>query len=216
MFQVRGRAGVDGPNLVAEGPFVLWGSPDPARIRADFYGPDGLPVLSLRCDSSGSVVYLPEEGRATWYRGGFPLGNALIGISDLVGLVRTGFPLDLPQWVLSLGGATDPPEVRWTLVSTPGPADTITVRLEPGEPFPSLQWKGGGAEVTSASPGDIYGAWPTSWRLYGPDRALEMDVRSISEPDPPPAAVWRMDVPVPVDTTSLDAEWEPAWDIPGR
>lgn len=201
---------------MAEGPFVLWGDADVPLLRADFYGPDGLPVVSLRCDSSGALVYLPDEARATFYRGGFPLGPALVGCGDLVGLVRTGFPLDLPQWVLALGGRVAPPSVRWTLVSEPSGGDTVTVTLGEGSAFPSLSWKEGEAEVTSASPGDIYEAWPTSWRLRGPDQGLEMTVRSISRPQPPPESVWGLQVPVPVDTICMDASWVPGWEIPDR
>ena len=201
---------------MAEGPFVLWGDADTPLLRADFYGPDGLPVVSLRCDSSGSLVYLPDEARATYYSGGFPLGRALVECSDLVGMVRTGFPLDLPQWALAMGGIVVPPTVRWTLVSENSGGDTLMVTLREGSTFPSLSWNGGRAEVTSASPGDIYEAWPTSWSISGPEQGLEMSVRSISRPQPPPESVWSLNVPVSVDTVCMDARWKHGWEIPDR
>ncbi len=216
VFQIRGRARLDGPNLAAEGPFVLWGDAGAPLLRADFYGPDGHPVVSLRSDTTGSLVYYPDEGRATFYPDGFPLGDALLDCSDLVCLVRTGFPLRLPQWVISLGGATAGSAVTWTVVSLPEARDTMEVELSPGSAFPSMEWEDGRAEITSASPGDIYTAWPTSWRLSGAEKGLDMAIRSIEEPDPPPPAVWSLDVPVPVDSVPLQRRWGPAWHIPDR
>jgi hypothetical protein len=216
VFQLRGRASLDGSNLVAEGPYVVWADPQAPTVRADFYGPDGLPVVSLRCDSAGALVYLPGEGEAAYSPGGLPLGPAALPCRDLIALVRTGFPADLPQWVVSEGGQPLHRDVLWAFASGRDGEDTLRVRLRPGEDFPSLEHPEGSAEVTSTSPGDIYDAWPTSWHLSTADGEFDIAVSSIRSPQPPPASVWELHVPVPVDTSPPQPEWVPAWEIPAR
>ena len=185
-------------------------------MRADFYGPDGLPVASLRCDSTGALIYLPDDRQATYYPGGFPLGDALVGCRDILGLVRTGFPLRLPQWVMVEGGALETPLVVWSLESRPGGTPAMSVVLSPGSLFPALRWPGGSLEVTSAGPGDVFEAWPTSWQLAADGNQLSLNIRAIRTPDTAPDPVWTLQVPVPVDTVRLGRRWDPAWRIPRR
>lgn len=185
-------------------------------LRADFYGPDGLPVVSLRCDSSGALVYLPDEGEALYSPQGLPVGPAALQCRDLIVLVRAGFPADLPQWAISLGGDPCASGVVWSFTAGGHESDTMLVTLRHGDDFPRLTHAGGSAEVTSTSPGDIYDAWPTSWHLSSGDDEFDIRIRSVSLPEPPPPSAWTLEVRVPVDTTDSARRWVPAWEIPVR
>ncbi len=216
-FQMRGRARLTGESLVANGPFVLWGS-SAGLLRGDFYGPGGGPVLSVMADSTGLMAYMPDEGEAFFVEGLLPLGGGGIGPVDAVFLLRTGFPLRLAPWELLEGADPLPGEglVRWTL-SRGAPDSLLVVDLPYGAFFPrGVYWPGGELRVSSSSPHDEYRRWPWKWEMELMGTGVEMQLTSLDADAVPWEGIWSLAVPVPVDTLSAPPMWGPAWKVPQR
>jgi len=214
VFQMRGRASVRDSNLLANGPFVLWGSMPDSLVRGDFYGPDGRPVLSIRIDPSGALVYSPPDETALFCPGGIPVGGGMLPSTDVLHLIRTGFPLQLEQWQVADGAVVSGSSVEWRF-SAAGCSDTLLVTLGPGDLFPGMiEWDGGSAEITGSTWHDEFNAWPESWVLTVDGSGTGIEVTRLSSPAEPWEELWTLHVPVPVDTLEVLPPWEPAWDIP--
>ncbi|HPF32168.1 MAG TPA: hypothetical protein PK907_04050 [Candidatus Sabulitectum sp.] len=216
-FILRGRARLQGRNQVFSGPFILLASVSPAVIRGDFCGPDGSPTVSILGDSTGFTVYQPGEARAVFYQAGLPVHDGLLDVNAVISLLRTGYP-DIPvHWVMDetyLPGENG--SVQWTFASSSS-SDPMTVNLEPGDLFPSVEAGPINLSVTASSWHDSFRAWPLEWLLDSPELGLVVRLRSIEEESALGPERWILTVPVPVDTVS--ALWEPwavAGDIPIR
>jgi hypothetical protein len=214
VFQMRGRASVRDGNLLANGPFVMWGSLPDSLLRGDFYGPDGRPVLSIRVDRSGTLVYSPSDETALFCPGGIPVGGGSLPSTDLLHLIRTGFPLQLEQWQVADGAEVTGAGAEWRF-SAAGCPDTLRVVLEPGDLFPELmEWDGGSAGITGSTWHDEFNAWPESWVLTVDGSGTVIEVTRLYSPAEPWEGLWNLCVPVPVDTLDVLPPWEPAWEIP--
>ena len=213
VFQLRGECRLDDESLVARGRFVLWGSRNGNLLRGDFYGPDGRPVVSLRADTEGVMLYMPGEESAVFMPGGLSTSSATIPTPDLIHLIRTGFPLELEPWELAEGMDVSDGEVSWELSN--GGGDTLTVRLEAGSLFPSsCTWPGGELRIHGSSPHDEYSAWPWSWSTSINGSSVELELTQVATDAVPWSGIWDMSVPVPVDTLDAKSWWEPCWEIP--
>jgi hypothetical protein len=213
-FQITGRLVSDGANLVAEGPFVLWGSRSRGSIRADVYDPAGKPFLSVSCDSTGTVIYYPRREEAYFVQGGVPLGPGRITSRDAVFLVRTGFPLWMESTEIVNGARPDSTSpVKWRLAAaSPDSSLWLWVGMGPGDLFPeTIHWVGGEIRVLSATPGDRYEAWPSGWALETAEDGWVAEIRSIRSPAESWEGLWRLEVPVDVDTLPETPFWEPGW-----
>jgi len=212
-FALRGRARLEGESQVYSGPFVLLASSDPGRLRADFCGPDGSTVLSLKGDSTGFLFYYPNEGTALFVPGGLPLGDGLIEVNAVVSLLRTGFPAIPEPWEMAETYAENSQgSAVWSFASG---ASTMNAILEQGKMFPALESAETRLEVTASSWHDSFRAWPMEWHLSSPSLGVVAKIRSFQEdtvenrrwdlllpviPDTlqEPPAVWRYTQPIPI------------------
>ncbi|MFO8184044.1 MAG: hypothetical protein R6U39_07705 [Candidatus Aegiribacteria sp.] len=209
-FQLRGRARLEGSTLVARGPFVLWGDPDRVLVRGDFYGPDGKPVVSIRGDRSGVLVYLPQEEYASFTREGFHNGGGVIPTEDLIFLLRTGFPIHMESWQISDLAEFEDGRILWRFRA--GSDDnTMNLAMDKGSLFPGeCSWESGAFFITAASPHDEYRAWPWRWTTLIGDNSVELELTEINITSVPGEGIWNLFIPVPVDTLDEMPLWEPA------
>jgi hypothetical protein len=200
-FQIRGRAKAVGESLVAEGPMVVWGNRFPPRLRGDVYGPDGRPLVSFFCDSTGFLCYYPGEEAAFFHAGGLHAGSGSLTAISLLALLRTGFPVPPEQRVL----AETMTEGGWLFT-----ASGDTARLDfGGGLFPSRLAVGGSeAMITQTSWHDEYRAWPSAWLVVTSYGTTEFTITAINEDTPPWDAVWLLRVPVPIDSLDPLPPWE--------
>jgi hypothetical protein len=213
VFLVRGRASLDGGNLLAEGRFAVWGDAGQGLVRGDFCGPDGRPAVSIRGDSTGMTVYYPRDGEAWFFEEGLPMGRGSLSVGDLLFFLRTGFPVRLQQAEIVNGCDVDDGEACWLFLAG---GDTVQTTLRSGL-FPEFtQWPGGRAEVAGSTPVDEWRAWPGGWRIETGSSRIRAEVSSVEEPSEAPPAVWNLEVPVNIDTLDALPRVEPAWDIQVR
>ncbi len=199
-FQIRGRAKAVGKGLVAEGPMVIWGSRFPPRLRGDVYGPDGRPLASFFCDSTGFLCYYPGERSAFFHTAGLRAGNGCLPVISLLALLRTGFPVPPEPRVLD----ETVTEGGWLFTAA---GDTAGLVFEGGL-FPSRLTMGlSSATVTQASAHDEYRAWPSGWLIVTPYGTTEFTITAIDENTPPWDALWSLRVPVSVDTLPPHPPW---------
>ncbi len=199
-FQIRGRAKAVGESLVAEGPMVVWGSRFPPRLRGDVYGPDGRPVASFFCDSTGFLCYYPGEEAAFFHAGGLRTGSGSLSAVSLLALLRTGFPVPPEHRVL----AETITEGGWRFAAS---GDTASLEFKGGL-FPSRLAVGRSeAMITQASWHDEYQAWPSAWLIVTPYGTTEFTITAINEDTPPWDALWVLRVPVQVDTLEPLPPW---------
>lgn len=215
-FQLRGNVRLQGNNLVARGPFVLWGSTLDNLLRGDFYGPDGKPVLSMNGDSTGILIYTPQDNYAVFMPGGLQTGSGTISTRDLIYLIRTGFPLLLESWMIADGALIGNDTIEWSF-TVPDSAGYMHLSMNSGDLFPSIcSWDSGKFEITAASPHDEYRAWPWKWILSINSNSVSIELTDINPSAVPWAGIWEMIVPIPVDTLDASTSWQPAWNIPQR
>ncbi|MCD4847065.1 MAG: hypothetical protein K8R76_02610 [Candidatus Aegiribacteria sp.] len=215
-FQLRGNARLQGSNLVARGPFVLWGSTLDNLLRGDFYGPDGSPVLSMNGDSTGILIYMPQDDYAVFMPGGLQTGSGTITTEDLIYLIRTGFPLLLEAWMIADGAKVDNGIIEW-FFTVPDSMEYMHLSMYSGDMFPSICiWDSGRFEITASSPHDEYRAWPWKWILSINSNSVSIELTSINSSAIPWEGIWEMIVPIPVDTLCSSACWQPGWNIPQR
>lgn len=212
-FQITGRLVSDGSNLVAEGPFVLWGSRSRGKLRADVYDPAGKPFLSLSCDSSGTLVYYPGREEAVFIEHGVPLGPGRIRALDAVFLLRTGFPLRIePEEIVNGAHPDSIHPIQWELAAAGSDTVGLRVGMGPADLFPeAVFWEGGRLQVLSASPDDEYEAWPSGWAMQTADDRWVVEVREIRSPAESWDELWTLRVPVEIDTLGGGPFWEPGW-----
>lgn len=207
-FQLRGNARLDGESLVARGPFVLWGDPREVLLRGDFYGPDGKPVVSLRGDSTGLTVYLPQDEYAFFTPLGLQVGEGTIETRDLLFLLRTGFPMLLEPWQISdlvdCGGGSMAWEFR-------AGGDTMSLVMESGSLFPAAcSWSNGGFSIVAASPHDEYRAWPWKWLTAINGNTVEIELTESGIRPVPGEGIWTMAVPFPPESIGSRPSWQPS------
>ncbi len=215
-FLLRGRARLAGESQVFSGPFVLWASKDIPAVRGDFSGPDGSPLVSFLLDSAGCLVYQPEQAEAYYFSGGMPAGSGFLDVYAVISLIRTGFP-DIPvQWKMVASCDTSSAEQgRWIFVTSS--SDTAEVFLEESRLFPSFNSEDFLLEVTSTSWHDEFHAWPMEWSLNSPSTDVLMRIRSFDTSSEPAGSVWRMNIPVAVDTViSTSGQWNNSFVFPIR
>lgn len=211
VFLLSGRARVDGGDVLFEGRFALWGSASDGLLRGDLCGPDGRPVVSWLGDRSGLTIYLPGEEKAVFHPGGASLAGFRISCTDLLHLMRTGFPLLMESWQIAPGGGAAGSVVEWEFA---GGRDTLRVRLHPGDEFPrEIDWPAGSIRIDASSPQDIYDSWPSGWRFDAGGVTVVASVNSISTDAEPWDGLWSLSIAVPVDTAGPLPPLEPAWDI---
>ena len=215
-FQLRGNVRLQGSNLVARGPFVLWGSVPDIMLRGDFYGPDGRPVLSMNGDSTGILIYMPQDDYAVFMPGGLQTGSGTITTNDLIYLIRTGFPLLLESWMIAEGAHIGHGTIEWSF-TVPDSTGYMHLSMHSGDLFPSICiWDSGRFEITASSPHDEYRAWPWNWILSINSNSVNIELTDINSSAIPWEGIWEMIVPIPVDTLDSSAFWQPAWNIPHR
>ena len=213
-FQLRGNVRLQGSNLVARGPFVFWGSTLDNLLRGDFYGPDGKPVLSMNGDSTGILIYTPQDDYAVFMPGGLQTGSGTISTRDLIYLIRTGFPLLLESWMIADGALIGNDIIEWSF-TVPDSAGYMHLSMNSGDLFPSICiWDSGKFEITASSPHDEYRAWPWKWILS--INSVSIELTDINSPAVPWEGIWEMIVPIPIDTLDTSTLWQPAWNIPQR
>jgi hypothetical protein len=215
-FLLRGRARLAGENQVFSGPFLLWASRSVPAVRGDFSGPDGSPLVSFLLDSTGCLVYQPEQAEAYYFPGGMPAGSGFLDVYAVISLIRTGFP-DVPvQWKIVASCDTSSAEQgRWFFVTSS--SDTAMVSLEESRLFPTFNSEDFLLEVTSTSWHDEFHAWPMEWSLNSPSVSVLMRIRSFDTQRVPAGSVWRMNIPVAVDTVvSSDEMWRNSFVFPIR
>jgi hypothetical protein len=199
-FQLRGRARALGESLVAEGPFVVWGTRFPPRLRGDMYGPDGRPMVSFYCDTTGFLGYYPSEEAAFFQPGGLKAGNGILSVLSLLSLLRTGFPVPPEHRVL----AELYDDGVWRLQAA---GDTATLAYDGGL-FPSSLVIGDmEAAVTRSSWHDEYQAWPGGWRVVTSSGSTEFTLSTIDVSTEPWDEIWAFRTPVPVDTLAPGIPW---------
>jgi len=215
VFQMRGRARITGGNLLADGPFVLWGSKPDSLLRCDFYGPDGKPVVSIRIDSSGALVYFPGEESAIFSPEGLQVGDGSLPVSDFLHLIRTGFPLEMEQWQMCEGALTVHGTTLWSFC-TPG-SDSLLLHYDSSNLFPDrIVWNDGAASITGSTYHDEYSAWPESWLLEMDGNEIEVTITRLQSPAEPWDGLWELNVPVEIDTLAIQPPWRPSWVLPIR
>jgi hypothetical protein len=213
VFLIRGRASLDGGNLLAEGRFAVWGDAGEGLIRGDFCGPDGRPAVSIRGDSTGMAVYYPRDGEACFFEAGLPMGRGSLPVEDLLFFLRTGIPVLLPQAEIVDGCAVVDGEAGWLFLAG---GDTVQTSLRGGL-FPEFtRWPGGHAEITGSTPVDEWRAWPGAWRIEIGSTRIRAEVSSVEDPGMAQPAVWNLEIPVNIDTLDALPRVEPAWDIQAR
>lgn len=215
-FLIRGRARLEGKNQVFSGPFLLWASKDVPAVRADFCGPNGLPLISILLDSAGCLIYQPEEAQAVYSPGGMPAGNGYLDVNAVISLIRTGFPAIPVQWeIVASCDTSSQEENQWVFTSST--SDTATVSLKHSHLFPLFDTGEFFLEVTASSWHDQFNAWPLEWRLGSSSANAILRIRSYDTQTEPPGTVWSLAVPVPVDTFTTEAgPWRSAFNLPIR
>lgn len=199
-FQLRGRGRAVGESLVAEGPFVVWGTRFPPRLRGDMYGPDGRPVLSFYCDSMGFFGYFPGENAAVFHPIGLRAGRGSLPVLSLLSMLRTGFPVPPEHWVL----AELYNDGRWLFEAA---GDTAALEYGGGL-FPSrFVVPGMEAVVTRSSWHDEYQAWPGGWKIVTDYGTTEFTLSTIDVTTEPWDEIWLLRSPVPVDTLTAQPQW---------
>lgn len=208
-FQLRGNAGLQGSNLVARGPFVLWGDADEGLLRGDFYGPDGRPVVSVNGDSTGILIYMPQDEYAVFMPGGLRAGEGTIPVIDLIHLLRTGYPLVMEAWEIAGSASVSGESIQWVFCAS-DTADRMVLSMENGDIFPSeCVWKTGEFTIEASSPHDCYNAWPWSWSTRINDSAVDLELTEINSSAVPWGGIWELTVPIPVDTVDSAPLWQP-------
>jgi len=208
-FQLRGNARLQGSNLVARGPFVLWGDAQEGLLRGDFYGPDGKPVVSFKGDSTGLLIYMPQDEYASFMPGGLRVGGGTIPVIDLVHLLRTGFPLVMEAWEITDSASLSGERIQWVF-SVSDKADRMILSMENGGIFPSVcEWTTGEFIITASSPHDEYNAWPWSWSTRINDSAVDLELTEINIIAIPWEGIWEIVVPIPIDTVDSVPFWQP-------
>lgn len=214
-FQIRGNAWLSGSNLVARGPFVLWGDAADGLLRGDFYGPDGRPVVSVKGDSTGILIYMPRDEYAVFMPGGLRAGGGTIPVIDLIHLIRTGYPLVMEAWEITGSASVSGEKIQWVFC-VPDTTDRMLLSFENGEIFPSeCVWKTGEFTINASSPHDEYNAWPWSWSTRINESAVELELTEINTSAVPWGGIWEMAVPIPVDTVDSAPFWQPEF-LPDR
>jgi len=199
-FQLRGRARALGESLVAEGPFVVWGTRFPPRLRGDMYGPDGRPMFSFFCDTTGFLGYHPGEDAAFFKPGGLPSGSGVFPVLSLLSLVRTGFPVPPEHRVL----AELYDDGVWRLEAA---GDTATLTYDGGLFPSSLVFGDIEVRVTRSSWHDEYQAWPGGWHVVTAYGSTEFTMSTIDVSTEPWDAIWTLRTSVPVDTLEPGTPW---------
>ncbi len=206
-FMLRGIARLQGSNLVAHGPFVLWGDTEKCLLRGDFYGPDGKPVVSLRGDSAGMLIYMPQEEFASFSPLGLPAGGGTISTIDLIHLLRTGYPLLMEAWEITGNASISGERIQWAFCASDS-LDRMVLSMEDGNIFPSeCVWNSGEFTINASSPHDEYNAWPWSWTTRINGTAVELELTEINTSAVPWEGIWEMTVPIPVDTADCTPLW---------
>lgn len=199
-FQLRGRARALGESLVAEGPFVVWGTRFPPRLRGDMYGPDGRPMVSFYCDTTGFLGYFPADETAFFQPGGLRAGSGILPVLSLLSLLRTGFPVPPEHRVL----AELYDDGVWRFQAS---GDTAILTYDGGLFPKSLVMGGIEASVTRSSWHDEYQAWPGGWCIVTPSGSTEFTLSTIDVSTEPWDAIWTLGTTVPVDTLTPGASW---------
>lgn len=209
-FQLKGNARLQGSNLVARGPFVLWGDANGGLLRGDFYGPDGKPVVSIKGDSTGILIYMPRDEYAAFTPGGLQAGGGTIPSADLIHLLRTGYPLTMEAWEITGNAAVIDENIQWTFCVS-DTADRMVLTMENGDLFPSeCKWGSGEFMINGSSPHDEYNAWPWSWSTRINDNVVDLELTEINTTSVPWEGIWGMNVPIPIDTVIYVPLWQPA------
>ncbi|MCD4701298.1 MAG: hypothetical protein K8S24_05505 [Candidatus Aegiribacteria sp.] len=207
-FQLRGNAKLQGSNLVARGPFVLWGNAGEGLLRGDFYGPDGRPVVSVKGDSTGMLVYMLRDEYAVFMPGGLRMGGGTIPVMDLVHLLRTGYPLVSEAWEITGSASVSGERIQWVFCVS-DTVDRMILSMDKGEIFPSeCKWKTGEFTIGASSPHDEYNSWPWSWSTRINDSAVDLELTEINISAVPWESIWEMTVPIPVDTVDSTPFWQ--------
>lgn len=199
-FQLRGRAKALGESLVAEGPFVVWGTRFPPRLRGDMYGPDGRPIVSFYCDTTGFLGYYPADDAAFFQPGGLRAGNGILPVLSLLSLLRTAFPVPPEHRVL----AELYDEGVWRLEAS---GDTAVLTYDGGLFPASLIIGDMEARVTRSSWHDEYQAWPGGWRVVTASGSTEFTLSTIDVSTEPWDEIWTLRTAVPVDTLQPGTAW---------
>ncbi len=213
-FILRGRARLQGENQVFSGPFILVASRTIGKLRADFCGPDGSPLLSLSGDSTGFMIYYPDQATAFFSPGGLPVNNGLVPVNAVIALIRTGFPLvPVPFEMAETYYANDEGDVVWDLSSGTG---SMEVTLKQGDLFPVLESGDTRMEVSASSWHDSFNAWPMEWLISSPSFGVVAKLRSIDEMEAGDQR-WEMILPVIPDTLNEPMNhWDYARPLPVR
>lgn len=212
-FQLRGNARLQGSNLIARGPFVLWGRVQDSLLRGDFYGPDGRPVASVRGDTSGILIYLPQDEYASFMPGGLQVGSGTIRTVDLIYLLRTGFPICLESWMICNGSRIEDGSIHWSFL-IPDSQKHMCLSMDSGDLFPyGCFWDSGEFEITASSPHDEYKAWPWGWIIDINGDLVSLELTEINSDAVPWEGIWEMIVPIPIDTLHSTPFWQPSWEI---
>jgi len=207
-FQLRGNARLQGSNLIARGPFVLWCDAMECHIRGDFYGPDGKPVVSVMGDSTGVMIYMPQEESATFMPGGLRVGAGTIPVTDLIHLLRTGYPLVMEAWEIAGSAAVNGEEIQW-IFCVSDTLDRMVLSMKDGAIFPhECKWRTGEFTINASSPHDEYNAWPWSWTTRINDNAVDLELTEINTSMIPGEGIWIMTVPIPADTVDCTPFWQ--------
>jgi len=208
-FQMKGNARLQGSNLVARGPFVLWGNAEEGLLRGDFYGPDGKPVVSIKGDSTGMLIYFPQDEYATYMTGGLHIGGGAISVVDLIHLLRTGYPIMMEAWEITGSAFTAGEEIQWVFCVS-DTVDRMVLTMKSGSLFPSkCIWKSGNFMIHSTSPHDEYNSWPWSWSTRINNSDVDIELTEINTTVIPSEGIWGMIVPIPIDTIDYIPPWRP-------
>ena len=209
-FQLRGNARLQGSNLVARGPFVLWGDADGGLLRGDFYGPDGKPLVSIKGDSTGMLIYMPQDEYAAFMPGGLQVGGGTISVIDLIHLLRTGYPLTMEAWEITGSASMTNDKIQWFFCVS-DTKDRMVLSMENGNIFPSeCRWKSGEFMIHGSSPHDEYNAWPWNWSTEINDNTVDLELTEINSTAVPWEGIWEMTVPISVDTVVCIPLWQSA------
>ncbi len=208
-FQLRGNARLQGSNLVARGPFVLWGNAEEGLLRGDFYGPDGRPVVSIKGDSTGVLIYMPQDEYASFMPGGLCVGGGTLPVIDLVHLLRTGYPLVMEAWEITGSASVSGERIQW-IFCVCDTVDRMILSMENGAIFPSeCEWKTGEFTIRASSPHDEYNSWPWSWSTRINNSAVDLELTDINCSVVPWEGIWEMTVPILIDTVDSAPFWQP-------
>ncbi|MCP4646605.1 MAG: hypothetical protein GY852_02570, partial [bacterium] len=183
---------------------------------ADFCGPDGSPLLSFLLDSTGCLLYQPAEASAFYVFGGIPAGGGVLDVNAVIALIRTGFPaIPIPWEMVASCDTTEQSASRWFFSSLT--SDAAMVSLKPSELFPTFFADDISIGVTATSWHDQFNAWPMEWRLRSPSVSALVRIRSFNTETHPSPSIWRLAVPVPVDTVLVEGGyWRASFELPIR